>query len=58
MDDVLETFDARRLNIATAGYPAARVALEDFIDHLRDYWLQQRPRVCRAVRGKKRTVQA
>ena len=58
MDDVLETFDARRLNIATAGYPAARASLEEFIDHLRDYWLEQHPRVCRAVCGKKRPVQA
>jgi hypothetical protein len=54
MDDVFETFDARRLNVGAVGYDAARAAYEEFIDHLRPYWQRKQPLVCRMVCGRKR----
>ncbi len=58
MAGVFEGFDPRRLNVGAVGYPAARAAYEDFIEHLRPFWQARQPVVCKTVCGRKRPVAA
>lgn len=46
-----------RLNVDRVGFPAARAAYDEFMRYLEPYWAEQKPMICKSVRGKKRPVE-